>query len=123
MKLTNLLPNNETAIVSEIKIPDEYKLIDSFIPRIDGGKIFRMDRITKKICQVELRQATEDYHISNLPVKAKRDWSKGWNMGSAPKSVRLDKIDLEPGCNYVEAVNLKNATRKLLAGRFDFQTK
>ena len=102
MKLTDLLPNNETAIVAEIKIPDEYKLIDQFVPRVDGGKIYRMDRITKKITEVFLREVSHVYVLgdNNNP-----------------------KLDLEPGSNYVEAVNLKNATRKLLAGKFHFQTK
>lgn len=88
-------------LVQEIKIPDEYKKIDDFVPKIDGGKIFRKDKDTGVVTQVNLT------HAPNYVLG-------GVNNG---------RLELQPRSWYIESVNMKNAIRKFNGGRFDFETK
>ena len=98
MKLDTNTINPDT-LVQEIKIPYEYKLVDKFVPKIDGGKIFRYDLITGKVSLVDFRK-NEDYVLGgeNRP-----------------------QLDMEKNSLYVEAINLKNAIRKFKNGRYDFR--
>lgn len=88
----------ELEVVQEIKKTIEYKKLDEFTPKIDGGKIFRQNLETLEVQEVEY-QTSPDYVLgsSNNP-----------------------KLHLEPGCAYVEAINIKNAKKKFAKKAYAF---
>lgn len=87
----------EDQVVSEIKLPinSSYQKVGTLRRSINGGKFYVYDPATKILGEAKI----------NEPEEVSVD-------GSAPK-----RLDLQPGCHYVEALNITNAKRRLLAGK------
>lgn len=90
----------ENTIADEVEIAiqkrqqTEYTLLGSYIPRIDGSKIYEYNRATKEIEQAAFI-ANDEYVIG------------------APNH---QKLDVKKGCVYVEAINKENAIKRLRRG-------
>lgn len=91
----------ETEIVSEVKAEKEYSLLGSRRLHIDGGSVFEYDLETELITKVEF--VFDD--VIEIGVKPKR------------------RINTNPNCLYVEALNLRNAKKHLRKGNIFLSTK
>lgn len=93
MKLDGqLLTDIEIAV--QKKQQQEYRKLGDYTPRIDGYTIFEYDKEAKKIAPASFR--TNDTFIigqENRPI-----------------------LDVKKGCVYVEALNIKNALKRLRRG-------
>lgn len=91
--------NVETAKKIEINVKkqqeQEYKHIGRYKPQIDGYKIFKFNKETREISLATYRE--DDTFV----------------LGGANKK----KLDLEKGHVYVEAINMKNAIKRLINGK------
>lgn len=94
MKLLDNEFANEIEIAIQKRQQQEYKLIGSYVPKIDGYTIFQYNKETKEFSVAEFRQS-DTYVI-------------GGNNGR--------KLDVKKGCVYIEALNEKNALKKLKRG-------
>lgn len=77
----------------------EYKLLGSYRPKIDGGKIFQFNPQTELVTEAIFRE-------SDKFVLGKRN---------------NKKLDVVKGCYYVEALNMKNAIKRLKKGKVLFK--
>lgn len=98
--MKNLFIDQSTAdqieIVCEQRKNEERTRIGEYLPQIDGGTVFEYDRKTRKMKPATLRHSeTFDLTGSNRPI-----------------------LDAKPGCFYIEALNLKNAAKRLSRGDF-----
>jgi len=84
-------------VVAEIKLPitTSYQKVGEIQPTIDGGSIYIFDPKTGILGKAKINEPDA------API-----------AGQAKK-----RLDLQPGCHYVEALNLKNAKKRLLAGK------
>lgn len=91
-------------IVQEIVIPKKTKYVKlgSFRPKINGGRIYIYNP-EKKILGRALVTTTDEVAI-----------------GEGNKGISNKRIDIVPGCAYIEAINLKNAKKKLLKGNGNY---
>jgi hypothetical protein len=92
----------ENEVVQEIKIPEARQTVylDTIRRKIKGGKIFVYEP-KSRILGVAKIDAAENYKVGES------------NRG---------KIMLMGGCAYIEALNIKNAKRKLQSGNVLFYT-
>ena len=98
MKVTTLKPETPETVL-EVKKPVQQieKKIATFIPTIDGGRIFTYNIITDEWREAEFR--------SNDTFDPTKD-----------ESAR--RMDRDPNCFYVEALNLPNAKKRLSKGKW-----
>lgn len=86
----------EIAIQKKLQI--EKRLIGQHLSRVDGGKMFVYNCETKTLTEATYHQSV-NYYIHKPNEK---------------------RIDITLNCVYIEAINLQNAHRKLLSGKFAF---
>lgn len=94
------IDDNEV-IVSFMEQRKGIKRIGVITPKIDGGKIFIYDPSRKLLGHAKITYPDE------VDINGKT---------SSPR------IDIQPGCVYLEALNIKNAERRLLKGKILFWT-
>lgn len=94
MKIVDIAIAHDIEIAIQKKQQQEYKLIGSYIPKIDGFKIFQYNKETREFSPAKFRES-ETFVI-------------GGSNGR--------KLDIEKGCVYVEALNEKNALKRLRRG-------
>ena len=89
-------------VVNEVVAPKKYDVrhIGSVQRRIDGGKIFVFSFETGSLKEAEFEQPKE------------------FNVSGANNP----KLMLLKNCAYVEALNLKNAKKRLYSGKIMFRT-
>jgi len=100
MKIDNFLVENTDKIEIAIqkKLQVEKKIVGQYLPKVDGGKIFVYNRDTKTMNEVTYSHSPNFY----------------------THKVNEKRIDITPNCVYIEAINIENAYRKLLSGKFAF---
>lgn len=94
------LTPNEIEIVQKKQAEKHYKKLGDFTITIDGGKLFCYDKKKNEITEATYR--TNDVFIvgeNNNP-----------------------KLDVTPDCIYIEALNVVNAKKRLIKGKFAFTT-
>lgn len=83
-------------IEETIKKAQQYQYLGSFRPTIDGGKIFEYDSISGVLKPAEFKEPE-----------------------FAGEGIILNT---RPGCAYIEALNFKNAQKRLKKGKIFFHT-
>lgn len=76
----------------------EKRIVAKHLSRIDGGKMWCYNRETKEISEANFYE-TPNYYIHKPNDK---------------------RIDITPNCVYVEAINKKNALRRIQLGKIAF---
>ena len=94
MKLDDQITPDQELVVTKRK-QQEYNLIDKYVPRIDGGVIWEYDPATDKMERATF-QRTTDYVIGMSENK---------------------KLHIVKGRIYVEAINEKNARKRVRQGK------
>lgn len=96
--MEKVLIEDVDALVIEEKVNQvkELKLIGKYWPKIDGGKIFEYNLATNIIHESKLEENT----VFDPTIKAGKK-----------------KLNVQGKCAYVEALNLKSACKRLLAGK------
>lgn len=95
MKIENFSINLEQIeIAIQKRQQQEFKKIDEYSPKIDGYSIFEICKSTGNIKIAELTTNT-DYVLGG---------------------VNRSKLVIKPNCIYVEALNVKNAVKRLIRG-------
>ena len=94
MKITDLEFQNKIEVSVNKKQQKEYKLIGSYVPKIDGYRIFEYNLETKVLRPAQFRT------------------SYTYILGGTNKKI----LDANKGCVYIEALNEKNAVKRLLRG-------
>lgn len=94
MKIEDLAIAENIEIAIQKRQQSEYKLLGSFVPKIDGYTVFEFDSATRQFSPATYR-VSENYVLG----------------GSNNK-----KLDVKKGCVYVEALNEKNALKRLKRG-------
>ena len=101
MKVTDLEIKQDIEIAINKKQEKEYKLLGRYRPKIDGYKIFEYDIVAQ-----ELKEAT--FITSDTFV-----------LDKGPKN---KKLDTKPNCVYVEALNERNAIKRIIKGKIMFKS-
>lgn len=104
----------------EEKKNQKHRQIGFFSRTIDGGKIFKYSKKSHKIELVQLQD-------NNVFTLKKKKSTKGVLNHRATKMTRYEngvnpKIFVEKDCVYVEALNYKNAVKKLMKGKIIYAT-
>lgn len=94
MRILDVNLANEIEISIQKRQQQEYKLIASHVPKIDGYKVFQYNKETREFSVAKFRQ-NETFVL-------------GGNNNP--------KLDIEKGCVYIEALNEKNALKRLRRG-------
>lgn len=94
----NILTDIEISI--QKKQEHEYTLLGKYKPKIDGYRIFEYNPKTKEIKEANLK----DNDVFVIGKENKR------------------RIDIEQGMYYIEALNKKNALKRLLRGDIFFKS-
>lgn len=94
MRIFDPLIAQDIEIAINKKQQKELTLLKSHKPRIDGYSIFEYDKQQKTLSKASFIETTE-YHIDGTN-----------NL----------KLHVKPGCAYVEALNEKNAIKRLKRG-------
>lgn len=98
MRIAELEFQNKIEVSVNQKQQKEYKLIGSYVPKIDGYRIFEYNFETKVLRPAQFRMS--DTYI----------------LGGVNKKI----LDANKGCVYIEALNEKNALKRLLRGDIFF---
>ena len=87
-------------IAVQKKQQQEYRKLGEYTPKIDGYNIFEYDKEAKTILPASFR-TNETYAIGeeNRPI-----------------------LDVKKGCAYVEALNIKNAIKRLKRGEIIYSS-
>lgn len=104
MKLDNNRSKQIPEPVSEerqAKKEIHYTLLANYVKRVDGGRIFKINKETKEVSEALFR-AGDTY--------------------SSKDNGTADKVDVEKGFWYVEALNIYNAFKKLKQGKIILST-
>lgn len=108
----------EDTVVSEIKIPinKTFRKIANLRPTINGGKIFAYQIETKILGHARVSDSVEK------DLTGQGDLKTWMGFATFTDTETHKKMDLMPGCIYLEALNLKNAIKRLKAGKILFTT-
>lgn len=96
MKILDESVAQDIEIVVQQKQQQEYKKVGEHQLSIDGGTIFQYNRITRQFTKAKFRES--DTYV----------------FGGDNRK----KIDIEKDCIYIEALNEKNALKRLKRGDF-----
>jgi len=100
LKLDDQGLQSAVAIVESIKENEEYKYLGSYRMKIDGGKVFRYDIANNKLTPAEYEL------IDTLDLNK--------------KTTAKHKLSIKPDSVYIEALNLKNAFKRLMKRKIMF---
>ena len=107
MKLDNnksKVQTDQPELVRQAKKQTEYRKVGDHIKSIDGGKVFKINKETGDVSEALYRIVEEI------------------TLGEAINGPAPRKIDVEPGHWYVEALNAKNASKKLSQNKIILST-
>jgi hypothetical protein len=96
MKLDNKeskIKTEDVEVTRQAKKQTEYSKVSDHLRVIDGGRIWKVDKITGEVSEA-LYRVSEEISIGEIESPSQ-------------------KIDLEPGYHYVEALNKSNAAKKV----------
>ena len=108
MRLDNIkskITPDEAELVRQAKKQVEYKKVGDHTKRIDGGTVWKVSKADHSVAPAVYR-TTDTIHLWDLLLD----------------QVPADKIDIEKGFWYVEAVNQTNALKKLKQNKFILST-
>jgi hypothetical protein len=114
------LVRSDIEMIVQAQAQKEYKKIGTIVRKIDGGRVYAIDCETMEVKEAEIRGG-ETYRINTERGPA-HPLAQMLGISQSLWTHEPEVIDVEPGKIYVEAINRKNAIRRLKKQKILFRT-